>query len=155
MAPHDPNRQYRMHPAISDFPSVHFYDGHVSTGIRASDRPAPRGFPWPAASGPVAFVRVNESGGEAGGGAGARRGQLESRGGTEAAVQGGSFASAALGTSYCNRREAEVVAFALELLLAKGDVQVGCWRLWMGRLTSEVSRCGKQPAACELGILLW
>ncbi|CAN0239492.1 unnamed protein product, partial [Hapterophycus canaliculatus] len=41
----------------------------------------------------------------------------------EAAVQGGSFASAALGTSYCNRREAEAVAFALELLLRGGDVE--------------------------------
>lgn len=53
-----------MHPAISDFPSLHFYDGQVTTGIRASDRPTPEGFPWPAASGPVAFVRVSESGGE-------------------------------------------------------------------------------------------
>ncbi|CAN0209674.1 unnamed protein product, partial [Ectocarpus fasciculatus] len=52
-----------MHPAISDFPSLHFYDGQVTTGIRASDRPTPAGFPWPAASGPVAFVRVSESGG--------------------------------------------------------------------------------------------
>ncbi|CAN0292068.1 unnamed protein product [Ectocarpus sp. 12 AP-2014] len=118
------NRQYRMHPAISDFPSLHFYDGQVTTGIRASDRPTPAGFPWPAASGPVAFVRVSESGGEANASVGgARRGQLESRGGTEAAVQGGSFASAALGTSYCNVREAEAVAFALELLLQEGDVE--------------------------------
>lgn len=113
-----------MHPAISDFPSLHFYDGRVSTGIRAADRPPPLGFPWPASSGPVAFVRVTESGGESGAAGGAGRGQLESRGGTEAAVQGGSLASAALGTSYCNRREAEAVAFALELLLRTGDVQV-------------------------------
>ncbi|CAM9114212.1 unnamed protein product [Scytosiphon promiscuus] len=115
------NRQYRMHPAISDFPSLHFYDGKVSTGVRASDRPTPRGFPWPTKSGPVAFLRVNDN--ETGEAKGAARGQLESRGGTEAAVQGGSFASAALGTSYCNRREAEAVAFALELLLSEGDVQ--------------------------------
>ncbi|CAN0484752.1 unnamed protein product, partial [Hapterophycus canaliculatus] len=50
-----------MHPAISDFPSLHFYDGKVSTGVRASDRPTPRGFPWPTTSGPVAFLRVNDN----------------------------------------------------------------------------------------------
>lgn len=137
-----------MHPAISDFPSVHFYDGQVSTGIRASDRPPPRGFPWPAASGPVAFVRVNESGGEAGG-VGVRRGQLESRGGTEAAVQGGSFASAALGTSYCNRREAEAVAFALDLLLREGDVEVRA-----ALLVADRVRChAVQQSRCEEGRL--
>lgn len=50
-----------MHPAISDFPSLHFYDGKVSSGVRASDRPTPQGFPWPTKSGPVAFLRVNDN----------------------------------------------------------------------------------------------
>ncbi|CAN0399239.1 unnamed protein product, partial [Laminaria digitata] len=123
------NKQYRMHPAIADFPSLHFYDGQVTSGTRASDRPTPRGFPWPTTAAPVAFISVTQGGfqspeGEGGGGRGRGRGQLESRGGTEAAVQGGSPASAALGTSYCNLREAEAVAFALELLIAGGDVEV-------------------------------
>lgn len=116
-----------MHPAISDFPSLHFYDGQVTSGTRASDRPTPRGFPWPTKAAPVAFVSVAD-GAHAEGGDGFSisrgRSQLESRGGTEAAVQGGSAASTALGTSYCNRREAEAVAFALELLVAGGDVKV-------------------------------
>ena len=75
---------------------------------------------------PVAFISVTEGGFQRGEEEGGRRGrgQLESRGGTEAAVQGGSPASAALGTSYCNLREAEAVAFALELLIAGGDVEV-------------------------------
>ena len=120
-----PPRQYRMHPAIADFPSRHFYDGQVLSGTRASDRPTPRGFPWPTSRAPVALISVTEGRFQGGEGRGGReRGQLESRGGTEAAVQGGSPASAALGTSYCNLREAEAVAFALELLIAGGDVEV-------------------------------
>lgn len=114
-----------MHPAIADFPSRHFYDGQVLSGTRASDRPTPRGFPWPTSRAPVALISVTEGRFQGGEGRGGReRGQLESRGGTEAAVQGGSPASAALGTSYCNLREAEAVAFALELLIAGGDVEV-------------------------------
>lgn len=131
-----------MHPVISDFPSGHFYDGKVSSGIRPADRPIPSGFPWPSETIPVAFVRVNDnhddddnnsskdydSEGISLGGRG--RGQLESRGGVEVAVQGGdggdsvSPSSSTLGTSYCNHREARAVAVALELVVGGGNVEV-------------------------------
>lgn len=35
--------QYRMHPAISEFPSMEFYGGNVSTGIQPRMRPVVRG----------------------------------------------------------------------------------------------------------------
>lgn len=125
-----------MHPAISDFPSSHFYDGKVSSGIRPADRPTPSGFPWPSETIPIAFVRVNDnnsgkgydSEGDSLGGSG--RGQLESRAGVEAAAQGRdggdsvSPSSSTLGTSYCNHREARAVAVALELVVGGGDVEV-------------------------------
>lgn len=47
--------QFRMHPAISYFPSVSFYDGLVKSGTPASKRPAPKGFAWPVPSVPIAF----------------------------------------------------------------------------------------------------
>ena len=50
--------QYRMHPAISGFASDCFYAGRIKDGITARDRPAPRGFRWPHASFPVAFLDV-------------------------------------------------------------------------------------------------
>lgn len=144
-----------MHPAIADFPSQHFYDGEVTSGTRSQDRPIPLGFPWPNAATPVAFVRVcdstpgspynivgateaadavdegfyrNQAGG-IGRGAG-MRGRLESKGGTEAAVAGRE--GAALGTSYCNHREAHAVAVALEMIIAGGDVEVTTGRRGAG-----------------------
>jgi hypothetical protein len=48
--------QYRMHPAISQFPADFFYGGRICDGIEASDRPAPAGFRWPRSDWPVAFV---------------------------------------------------------------------------------------------------
>ena len=39
--------QYRMHPAIAEFPNLLFYDGKLKSGITAADRPAPRGKPLP------------------------------------------------------------------------------------------------------------
>ena len=35
--------QYRMHPAIAEFPSDCFYGGRIRDGITALDRPAPLG----------------------------------------------------------------------------------------------------------------
>ena len=35
--------QYRMHPAIAEFPSAQFYAGRLKTGIAAAERPLPQG----------------------------------------------------------------------------------------------------------------
>ncbi|RHZ52425.1 hypothetical protein Glove_461g59 [Diversispora epigaea] len=50
--------QYRMHPGISEFPNVYFYDGKLEDGIGAIDRPLVNGFAWPNVNVPVAFVQV-------------------------------------------------------------------------------------------------
>ena len=47
--------QFRMHPAISYFPSLSFYKGLVKSGTPAAERPAPKGFAWPIPSVPIAF----------------------------------------------------------------------------------------------------
>ena len=39
--------QYRMHPAISQFPSDCFYAGKIADGITAAHRPDPKGLDWP------------------------------------------------------------------------------------------------------------
>ena len=50
--------QYRMHPALSEFPSNTFYEGTLQNGLTVADR-APRGalpaFPWPQPSHPLIF----------------------------------------------------------------------------------------------------
>lgn len=48
----------RMHPMISQFPSLHFYGGKIKDGIVASDRPSPTGISWPSEGNPIAFVNV-------------------------------------------------------------------------------------------------
>ena len=50
--------QYRMHPAISQFPCDLFYAGRLKDGVSARDRPAPRGFRWPRPEWPVAMIPV-------------------------------------------------------------------------------------------------
>jgi len=50
--------QYRMHPAISAFPSERFYDGRLIDAVTAADRPAPDGFLWPDWDRPVAFLPI-------------------------------------------------------------------------------------------------
>jgi regulator of nonsense transcripts 1 len=51
--------QYRMHPIISEFPSVHFYGGKIKDGIVAAQRPSPTGIAWPSEGNPIAFVNVD------------------------------------------------------------------------------------------------
>jgi len=52
------NIQYRMHPAIAQYPSYQYYDGRLRTGIRGTKRPAPAGIAWPDERAPVAFLPV-------------------------------------------------------------------------------------------------
>ena len=52
--------QYRMHPAISQFPSDCFYGGAIADGVFASDRPPARGFDWPRRDFPVAFIPIDQ-----------------------------------------------------------------------------------------------
>ncbi|XP_035673963.1 uncharacterized protein LOC118414200 [Branchiostoma floridae] len=51
--------QYRMHPAMSAFPSQHFYNGQIKDGVEASARRPPSGFDWPNQNMPVSFVNVS------------------------------------------------------------------------------------------------
>ncbi|MEC9120000.1 MAG: AAA domain-containing protein [Candidatus Thermoplasmatota archaeon] len=51
--------QYRMHPAISDFPNRTFYQGRLVDGITAAERPNPAGLLWNDWGVPMAFLPVN------------------------------------------------------------------------------------------------
>jgi len=53
--------QYRMHPAISQFPSNNFYDKKLKDGVSPGDRPLPKGIYWPDARKPVVFYNVKVS----------------------------------------------------------------------------------------------
>ena len=53
--------QFRMHPAISAYPSRAFYRGRLRDGVNGHDRPPPSGFAWPqtTAHGITPFVFLN------------------------------------------------------------------------------------------------
>ncbi len=55
--------QYRMHPALSRWPSAHFYAARVRDGVAAADKPTPAGFPWPRRGVPLAFLQARPCGG--------------------------------------------------------------------------------------------
>lgn len=52
------NVQYRMHPTIAFFASIHFYDGRLNNGVSGEERRAPVGFSWPNKTKPVAFLKT-------------------------------------------------------------------------------------------------
>jgi hypothetical protein len=45
--------QYRMHPLLREFPSSHFYGGHLVDGVGAAERAPPAGFPMRAPLGVI------------------------------------------------------------------------------------------------------
>ncbi|KAK4472513.1 hypothetical protein MN116_002682 [Schistosoma mekongi] len=47
--------QYRMHPALSAFPSNVFYEGSLQNGVTAEDRCKKTDFPWPNPDRPMFF----------------------------------------------------------------------------------------------------
>ncbi|SBT79122.1 regulator of nonsense transcripts 1, putative [Plasmodium malariae] len=51
--------QYRMHPALSEFPSYVFYDGCLQNGITLKEREYPlKNFPWPNPKCPMFFYNT-------------------------------------------------------------------------------------------------
>ncbi|KAG9394994.1 UPF1 [Carpediemonas membranifera] len=78
--PHRLQVQYRMHPALSEFPSNTFYQGDLQNGVSVTERRLAASFPWPDADKPLTFVHT------------AGREELS-----------------ASGTSYLNRTEAVVI----------------------------------------------
>ena len=84
--------QYRMHPALSEFPSCTFYEGTLQNGVTAADRlQLDMAFPWPVAHRPHMFW-----------------------------TQLGVEELSASGTSYLNRTEAAAVEKLVTLLLRCG-----------------------------------
>lgn len=58
--------QYRMHPCISKFPSMAFYEGKLKNGVTNKDRPTPIGFAWRKITTPLAFVTTSNDAREQG-----------------------------------------------------------------------------------------
>jgi regulator of nonsense transcripts 1 len=100
------NVQYRMHPALSEFPSNMFYEGSLQNGVTETDRqllntPGFTGkedFPWPVPSKPMFFYSIS-----------------------------GMEEISASGTSYLNRTEASYVEKVVTHLLRMGvtPAQIG------------------------------
>ena len=98
--------QYRMHPALSEFPSNMFYEGSLQNGVTEADRkllsmPGFAGkedFPWPVPSKPMFFYSIT-----------------------------GMEEISASGTSYLNRTEASYVEKVVTHLLRMGvtPAQIG------------------------------
>ncbi|PHT39760.1 Regulator of nonsense transcripts 1 [Capsicum baccatum] len=91
--------QYRMHPALSEFPSNSFYEGTLQNGVTVNERQSTGiDFPWPVPNRPMFFY-----------------------------VQMGQEEISASGTSYLNRTEAANVEKIVTTFLKSGVVpsQIG------------------------------
>lgn len=111
--------QYRMHPALSEFPSTTFYEGSLQNGVAHEERTMPQlAFPWVSSSKPMLFY--------------ASLGPEE---------------ISASGTSYLNRAEAANVERVVSLFLKCGvsPAQLGVVTPYEGQrayLTSYMVRQG-------------
>ncbi|CAK0858183.1 unnamed protein product, partial [Prorocentrum cordatum] len=85
--------QYRMHPALSAFPSMATYGGRITSGVYKTSRPSPLGFRWPVPDVPIAFVPVTR--------------------GFETKV----------GSSFTNQTEATMLVGLVRSVLQPGDLQ--------------------------------
>jgi regulator of nonsense transcripts 1 len=84
--------QYRMHPGIAEFPSAHFYEGSLQSGVAAGERKLMKQFPFPNEKMPQMFYHV----------------------------AGGSEELSGSGTSYLNRSEASAVGKLVNLFVKCG-----------------------------------
>ena len=125
MAPLLLRDQYRMHPALADFPSGRFYASRLRSAVTAADRPPPKGVRWPNATCAAAFIDV----------AGEERLEQPSQliAEADATASGGGRANGAggggsgggagrSGGSYCNAREATALVDAVRAVLARGEL---------------------------------
>ena len=100
--------QYRMHPAIREWPSERFYAGKLEDGVSANDRTAPAGFMWPNWDAPVAFIPVD-----------------------------GAESSSPDGASKQNMDEAGLAVRVVDMLLSGGDIspnQIGVVTPYSGQV---------------------
>jgi regulator of nonsense transcripts 1 len=90
--------QYRMHPALSEFPSNTFYEGSLQNGVTLGERAAPHDIAWPVPSKPMFFY-----------------------------ISTGAEEISGSGTSYLNRGEAAAVERIVTMFLKAGVVssQIG------------------------------
>lgn len=104
--------QYRMHPALSVFPSNMFYEGALQNGVCASERLHSVGFPWPHPDTPMMFWS-----------------------------QLGAEEISSSGTSYLNRTEANAVEKIVTHLLKHGigPWQIGVITPYEGQRAHVVS----------------
>ncbi|AAS54598.2 AGR108Cp [Eremothecium gossypii ATCC 10895] len=108
--------QYRMHPAICEFPNMQFYDNRLRNGVTPEDRS------WLGVQEPVVFIDIPSSA--------ERRGQ----------------AAASQDMSWCNLAEADFVCATLRKLVSKKHVppsQIGVITPYVAQRDAIASRLAR------------
>lgn len=109
--------QYRMHPALSEFPSNTFYEGALQNGVTEAERASTVPFPWPDANRRLMFYQ-----------------------------QRGTEEISSSGTSYVNRQESVAVEKVVTLFLSHGVApeQIGVITPYEGQ-RAQVRRTHAMP----------